>query len=213
MKDGGLMRATRAFAISRRVVVWLCAVALLLNVLWLASITIPPRNGDAGFATVASTPFRQSVTAVWGPALAAGLRIGDKIDVAFNVTSGGERQRIAWVFTPFAIFWAALYSFFLFQYSTSYALANAALLTVLLALTYAALGRRLFDIGFVINRAAVFAGVSVIVVGSFVLFESLRKAPADSIESLKETILDAIGALSNKVSQALPDATRTEVQS
>ncbi len=42
-----------------------------------------------------------------------------------------------------------------------------------LALTYAAVTRRLLDISFIINRAAVFSIVSVIVVGAFVLTEWL----------------------------------------
>ena len=94
---------------------------------------------------------------------------------AFNAASGADRQRLAWVFGPFAIFWAV---WFAQQYAQVFdtttlwlTIENAALLVVPLGLTYAALSRRLFDIGFVINRAAVFAGVSVIVVGSFVLLE------------------------------------------
>jgi hypothetical protein len=41
------------------------------------------------------------------------------------------------------------------------------------ALTYAALSRRLIDVGFVLNRAAVFSGVSIIVVGLFMLGEAV----------------------------------------
>jgi hypothetical protein len=45
------------------------------------------------------------------------------------------------------------------------------LLTAPVALTYAALSRRLIDIGFFLNRAAVFTIVSAIVIGAFVLAE------------------------------------------
>ena len=94
---------------------------------------------------------------------------------AFNVASGGDRQRLAWVFVPFAIFWAVLMgetvAWAQADSTLWVAIGNAASLVIPLGLTYAALSRRLFDIGFVINRAAVFAGVSVIVVGSFVLLE------------------------------------------
>ena len=48
---------------------------------------------------------------------------------------------------------------------------NAAHLFVPIGLTYAALSQRLFDIGFVVNRAAVFAALSVVVVACFVLLE------------------------------------------
>ena len=348
--------------ISRRTVLWLCALAVLLNLLALASQTILPWNGDAGFATApTATPFILKVTSVYGPALKSGLRAGDLIDVrrddytgqlsipgrpgrftalrsgkpipitiipvqvpptwgflvrlftvfwliafaatiaargaptrrnmllamvlvalaiespvfanvypswllsfagtmlaapifqlqfvllalfatsfgtpiprsravlliatcafallatvamslhlvadyttwigvtqslvvwgyhlwmvpaipcvlggiaAFNVASGGDRQRLAWVFVPFSIFWAVLtVDTYVQAYESSTlwdSIENAALLVVPLGLTYAALSRRLFDIGFVINRAAVFAGISVIVVGSFVLLE------------------------------------------
>lgn len=95
---------------------------------------------------------------------------------AFHAAAGGDRQRIAWVFVPFLIFWAVWageeFAHVYVDDATSWiALENAALLVVPLGLTYAALSRRLFDTGFVINRAAVFTGVSVIVVGSFVLLE------------------------------------------
>ena len=45
------------------------------------------------------------------------------------------------------------------------------LLTAPVALTYAALSRRLIDVGFFLNRAAVFTIVSAIVIGAFVLAE------------------------------------------
>jgi hypothetical protein len=50
-------------------------------------------------------------------------------------------------------------------------LAAAANLVLPLVLSYAALSRRLFDIGFIINRTVVFGGVSAIVIGLFVLLE------------------------------------------
>jgi hypothetical protein len=40
-----------------------------------------------------------------------------------------------------------------------------------LGLTYAAMSRQLFDLGFVLNRAAIFTGVSLLVVGLFTLAE------------------------------------------
>ncbi len=94
---------------------------------------------------------------------------------AFRAATGGDRQRIAWVFVPFSIFWGVwlMFAYLSVQASSPlwYAMENASLLVVPIGLTYAALSRRLFDIGFIINRAAVFTGVSVIVVGSFVLLE------------------------------------------
>ena len=50
---------------------------------------------------------------------------------------------------------------------------NAALFLVPLGIGYAAVRRRLFDIGFILNRAAVFASISAIVIGCFMLLEWL----------------------------------------
>ncbi len=96
---------------------------------------------------------------------------------------GADRQRIAWVFATFGVFWAI---WFLSVVASVFASAlpgalrsalsnagNAALFLVPLGIGYAAVRRRLFDVGFVLNRAAVFAIVSAIVVGCFVLLEWL----------------------------------------
>jgi hypothetical protein len=48
---------------------------------------------------------------------------------------------------------------------------NASFFFIPAGLTYAALAKRMFDVGFVVNRATVFAGVSVVVIGAFVLVE------------------------------------------
>ena len=94
-----------------------------------------------------------------------------------------DRQRIAWVFSTFGIFWTI---WFLSSAPAAFgvplspeagaALANAgnaALFLVPLGIGYAAVRRRLFDIGFILNRAAVFAGISAIVIGCFMLLEWL----------------------------------------
>lgn len=105
------------------------------------------------------------------PCLAGGI-------FAALALKGAERQRIAWVFVSYALFWlgwiavlvaASLGWWTIMPYLNK--IENAALFVVPLGLTYAALRRRLFDLGFVLNRAAVFAGVSAIVVGAFVLSE------------------------------------------
>lgn len=91
---------------------------------------------------------------------------------AFHASSGADKQRIAWIFSSFGFFWTTWFINTIGHTRTSLvALENAALLVVPLALTYAALSRRLFDTGFVLNRAAVVGGVSLIFVGAFVLLE------------------------------------------
>ncbi len=103
--------------------------------------------------------------------------------LAARSANGADRSRIAWVFATFGIFWAV---WFLSAAASAFDIAmpstvragflnagNAALFLVPLGIGYAAVRRRLFDIGFVLNRAAVFAIVSAIVVGCFVMLEWL----------------------------------------
>jgi len=90
---------------------------------------------------------------------------------------GAERERVAWVVGSIGIFsliWLlfVLSTFFpVLQNSIFVTLSLVLQLLSPLGLTYAMLNRRLLDIGFVINRAVVYAGVSFVVVGVFVLVE------------------------------------------
>lgn len=83
-----------------------------------------------------------------------------------------ERQRLGWViasFTPYVVGIAV--GTFAGEAPAWFALQNASFFFIPAGLTYAALAKRMFDVGFVVNRAAVFAGVSIVVVGAFVLVE------------------------------------------
>ena len=82
-----------------------------------------------------------------------------------------ERQRLAWVAAAFVPYLLGVTLAFSLAGPIWIAIHNTSLFVIPAALTYAALSRRLFDVGFVLNRAAVFAGVSTIVVGAFVLAE------------------------------------------
>ena len=99
--------------------------------------------------------------------------------LAINAAGGIERQRVIWSLVPVAVLiiigagadaaQSLVPSYevaFYFQY-----VAGVFYLVVPLVLTYVALNRRLLDVGFVVNRAAVFAIVSAIVIGSFILVE------------------------------------------
>lgn len=98
---------------------------------------------------------------------------------AVIVSRGIERQRAVWSLVPLALLSCAPQSeVFLPKTSISYdlaifALGVAALVTFLtpVVLTYVALNRRLIDIGFVLNRAVIFAIVSAIVIGAFIAIE------------------------------------------
>jgi hypothetical protein len=72
---------------------------------------------------------------------------------------------------------------------------NAAHLFVPIGLTYAALSQRLFDIGFVVNRAAVFAALSVVVVACFVLLEWLLGKWFEDVSHTTSLALNAALAL------------------
>jgi hypothetical protein len=92
-------------------------------------------------------------------------------------THDRERARVAWVTAAFAPFWILNFAIFigdLFAWPWVEAIvyaANVATFMVPVALTYALLSRRLLDIGFALNRAAVFSAVSILLLGVFVLVE------------------------------------------
>jgi hypothetical protein len=111
----------------------------------------------------------------WHQLLSALLCVGAAIPAARL----DERQRLAWVvasFTPYLL-GVALGTYFATTFgvsavaSTAFAVQNASFFFIPAGLTYAALAKRMFDVSFVVNRAAVFAGVSIVVVGAFVLVE------------------------------------------
>jgi two-component system, NarL family, sensor kinase len=83
-----------------------------------------------------------------------------------------ERQRLGWVIAAFTPYLAGVVlGNFSSETSVWRAVQNASFFFIPAALTYAALAKRMFDVGFAVNRATVFAGVSVVVVGAFVLVE------------------------------------------
>jgi hypothetical protein len=107
-----------------------------------------------------------------GPSLAAlvcGL-------LAIREARGNERSRLVWATGSLSILYLSpLVAFFLNVYvagvSVSWTVTNTAYFVAAIGLMYSLLGRRLLDVGFVLNRAAVFTTVSLVVVGSFTLAE------------------------------------------
>lgn len=101
------------------------------------------------------------------------------VAVAIPAARLDERQRLAWVgasLTPYLL-GVAVGTYFVRTFgasalvSTSFAVQNASFFFIPAGLTYAALAKRMFDVGFVVNRAAVFGAVSLVVIGAFVLVE------------------------------------------
>lgn len=97
---------------------------------------------------------------------------------ALAATRGAERQRLTWA----ALSFGTLYVVMLIggilwlvtrtpDYGLWHVVVDAATFVAPLGLTYALLSRRLLDITFVVNRAAVFTVVSIVIVGAFVLVE------------------------------------------
>jgi hypothetical protein len=98
--------------------------------------------------------------------------------LALFASRGVERQRAGWLLVPCTILYCAgvmgLIGFHFWTYSNTliagYGNSVATIVTPLV-LTYAALNRRLIDVGFILNRTVVFAIVSSIVIGVFILVE------------------------------------------
>lgn len=101
---------------------------------------------------------------------------------AMIATRGAERDRLVWSAGVLGIFFAFQgLAFFIppllapAEFGTgliiAYQLLNVGSFIAPLGMTYALFNRRLLDIGFVLNRVAIFSAVSIIVVGVFVLAE------------------------------------------
>ena len=85
-----------------------------------------------------------------------------------------ERSRFLWAFVPLARTYVgnfADFSVFYPHFTVAHVVNNVTAFVAPLGLTYSLLSRRVLDIGFVLNRAAVFSGVSIVLIGAFVLVE------------------------------------------
>lgn len=94
------------------------------------------------------------------------------IAAAIPSARADERPRLGWIvaaFVPFLIGWTL--GNVTYGNAFWFAVQNVSFFFIPAGLTYAALSRKLFDVGFVLNRAAVFTCVSAVVVGAFVLLE------------------------------------------
>lgn len=102
--------------------------------------------------------------------------------VALAAARGEERSRITWVIAPLMIFYITEMMLYLVpailpteQHGdaliAAYGFANLGSVLAPVGMTYALLNRRVLDIGFALNRVAIFSGVSIVVVGAFMLFE------------------------------------------
>jgi hypothetical protein len=181
----------------RRITQWLCftflAISVAISLVGTAGLIslrfdpIPLVAGSAGLVSVAAAVLL---------AVLCGL-------LAVGASRGIERQRAVWTLVPLAAFFCVFIIGLFATASSSYAdtivvgiVSALVLLTAPVALTYAALSRRLIDVGFFLNRAAVFTIVSAIVIGAFILVEwaaSAWLANAAHITSAFAGMLVALG--------------------
>ncbi len=96
--------------------------------------------------------------------------------LALRDARGEERLRIAWATGSLAMLYIAPIAFFAanaanLDWPIVTAIHNCSFPLAAVGLAYALLGHRLLDVGFALNRAAVFAAVSLVVIGAFSLAE------------------------------------------
>lgn len=96
--------------------------------------------------------------------------------LAIAQSAGNDRARLIWASVPLGFYYLLLAAestaqLAAPQFAAGVAFQDVGLFIAPLGLTYALLNRKLLDVGFALNRAAIFTAVSVVVVGAFVLVE------------------------------------------
>lgn len=123
--------------------------------------------------------------------------------LAISASHGIERKRTSWTLIPLAILlYLPTLSGSIYSIPMSYFLTNLTSVVFSfisfaspVALTYAALSRRLIDIGFVLSRVVVFTLVSAIVIAVFVVVEWAANAWLISTTHTTNTIISMVVAL------------------
>lgn len=148
--------------------------AAIAGITWYACFVLERQylvstNSALGFAL-----FEVLLTAAIVPTAVCGV-------LAARAAAPVDAQRVGWTVAGFGstwFFWILAGPLGGIWYTISYKLFDffweletLSRLLLPLCLSYAAVSRRLFDVGFVINRTAVFGVLSTIVIGSFVLLE------------------------------------------
>jgi hypothetical protein len=166
---GPRLTASRAFWTKAAYV--LAAVA---GITWYAFYILLWQSLVSTDSAPAFTLFEVLLTAAAAPTILCGVlaaRAADPVDT----------QRVGWAVAAFGSMWffwilagplgGIWYSIDKNLFDLFWEVATLSQLLLPLCLSYAALTKRLFDVGFVINRTAVFGVLSTIVIGSFVLLE------------------------------------------
>src|SRR5579883_74855 len=161
----------------RRAVQWVCyaaiAVTIAVGILKIAAVATLLVDPIAIGSLAAGLPFALGILAAAVCAI-----------LAIAACRGGERQRAMWSLVPGVLlvlvgFGAeaiqGVVNSYQLAWSIYYVTATVNILTPTV-LAYVALNRRLLDIGFVLNRTAVFAIVSAIMICTFVVIEWIANA-------------------------------------
>ena len=181
----------------RRITQWLCYTFLVI-------LTLISLVGIAGVVTLRfdPVPFVEGIAGLFTVAAAVVMAVLCGL-LAIAASRGVERQRAVWTLVPLAAFFCSyMVGLIATSSSSSYAdsivfgLVDALMLLIApVALTYAALSRRLIDVGFFLNRAAVFAIISAIVIAAFVLVEWAASAWLASTTHATSAIIGMVVAL------------------
>lgn len=156
----------------RRASQWFCYVSITVSIgIGLTKV--------GAIVTLAVDPVALSSSVAAVPFVLAYLAAAFCAILAMTATRGADRQRAVWTLVPAGILILAGFGAEALQGTTrSYEMAWAIFYVAAainfvtpLMLTYVAINRRLLDIGFVLNRAAVFAIVSTLVIAIFVIAE------------------------------------------
>lgn len=159
-----------------------CGVAALSAILWTAGAQgTPSSTGAAGIAGLWFGTFDGYSWLLARPALLAAVMVVPCTLplvcalLAVRDARGSERARVAWATGSLAVLFlfgiATIQSCVTSDLVVYYWILNLSWFIAPLGLIYALLSRRLLDVGFVLNRVAVFTAVSLFVVGSFTLAE------------------------------------------
>ncbi|MGB8907527.1 MAG: GAF domain-containing protein [Candidatus Cybelea sp.] len=181
----------------RRIAQSLCytllAIFTAISLVGIAGVTtlrfdpVPFLAGNAGLVSIAAAVLMAALCGV----------------LAIAASRGVERQRAVWTLVPLAAFFCFFVAGVIASSSSSSytvsivvgLVSTLVLLTAPVALTYAALSRRLIDVGFFLNRAAVFTIVSAIVIGAFILAEWAASAWLASTTHTTSAIIGMLVAL------------------
>jgi hypothetical protein len=180
----------------RRITQWLCYT-------FLAIFTVISFVGIGGIVTLRfdPVPFVEGGAGIFSVAAAVLMAVLCGL-LAIGASRGVERQRAVWTLVPLAAFFGFFIVDLIATSSSLYAnsivvglVLTLVLLAAPVALTYAALSRRLLDVGFFLNRAAVFTIVSAIVIGAFILAEWAAGAWLASTTHTTSIIIGMVVAL------------------